>query len=147
MVRQAVTEENKKYQIKISCLKWIKVIFILSILSIKNTFFITYTIYTSSAGTVLQLAYLYSDSYVLATSAYNTQYLNKFYHYYLFIPFIFNVAIYNFQFKNLYFIFVVFVQYKNLYFFVVVPLADVSEILICLYISFFLCWCTSFMFP
>ena len=49
------------------------------------------------------------------------------------MPFIFNLAIYNFQFKNLYFFFVVFVQYNNLYFFVVVPLADVSEILICLY--------------
>ena len=76
---------------------------------------------------------LYSDSYVLATSAYNTQYIINFYHYYLLLLFIFNVAIYNFQFKNLYFFFVVFVQYKNLYFFVVLPLTDLSEILICLY--------------
>ena len=70
--------------------------------------------------------YLYSYSYVLATSAFNNQYLNKFYHYYLFMPFILHAAIDNFQFKNVYFFVVLFVEYKNLYFFVVVPLADVS---------------------
>ena len=81
--------------------------------------------------------HLYSYSLVLATSAYNTQYLNKLYHYYLFTLFIFNVAIYNFQFKKLYFFFDVFVQCKNCYFFVVVPLVDISKILIA-YIFLFL---------
>ena len=85
----------------------------------------------------LTCLHLYSYSYVLATSVYNTQYLNKFYHYYLSMLFIFNVVIYNFQIKNLYVFFVVFVQYKNWYFFVVVPLADISKILICLYIFLF----------
>ena len=86
--------KKRKLQIKISCVKSIKIILILSISSNKNIFFITYTIYTSAARTIFQLAYLYSYSYVMATSAYNTQYLNKFCHYYLFIPFIFNVAVY-----------------------------------------------------